>query len=371
MSFGISLSGKNTEEIYAYQWDNFSKHVSPDLQFLNKDWYSTWEHKYLPQINPNSHIQYISLFDDKDNMYGAFPYVEFSKLGLKILSVAGLYYPFRSTLFSSEYAADCAKAFVETINASHRNNIIRIGPAVEEELANRKIHESFLARGWKCYQMERGQTNVLHLPNSVDEYKGSLSKKFTDNMRRAKNKLNKLGSVEYKRFNDCSSDVWKKVIDQCASVEKRSWLAADKEAELRISENGEFWKHYLKSSDASQRVVVWLVALNGEPIAYDFAIDSGDYRYGFSSHYDEKYKKYSVGILVHDCMFEDAINNGIETIDMGDGNANYKARWGAEPGSRIVDYIYLPPNIVGRLAYAGFNLKDILQSKLKTYSIHK
>ena len=362
MSVGISLSGKNTEEIYGYQWDNFAKQVSPDLQFLNQDWYSTWEHKYLPRINPNSHIQYISLFDDKDNIYGAFPYVEFSKFGLKILSVAGLYYPFRSTLFSFKYASDCANAFVETIHTSYHNNIVRIGPAVEEEVANRKIHESFLARGWKCYQTERGQTNVLHLPSSVDKYKASLSKKFTDNMRRAKNKLDKLGDVEYKRFNNCDSAEWGNVIDQCVSVEKRSWLAADKEAELRISENGEFWKHYLKSSDASNRVVVWVVTLNGEPIAYDFAIDSGNYRYGFSSHYDEKYKKYSAGILVHNCMFEDAINSGIATIDMGDGNPDYKARWGAELGSRIVDYIFLPPNIIGKLAYTGLNLKGILQS---------
>ena len=61
-------------------------------------------------------------------MHGTFPYVEFSKLGLKILSVAGLYYPFRSILFSSECVGDCAQAFVDTVHASHRNNIIRIGP---------------------------------------------------------------------------------------------------------------------------------------------------------------------------------------------------------------------------------------------------
>ena len=98
---GFHLSGKNIEQIYGYQWDSFAQIVSPDLQFLNKDWYATWERKYLPQINPDSQIRYISLFDDKDNMHGTFPYVEFSKLGLKILSVAGLYYPFRSILFSS------------------------------------------------------------------------------------------------------------------------------------------------------------------------------------------------------------------------------------------------------------------------------
>ncbi len=360
-SVGISLSGKNIEQIYSYQWDNFAQIVSPDLQFLNKDWYATWERKYLPQINPDSQIRYISLFDDKDNMHGTFPYVEFSKLGLKILSVAGLYYPFRSILFSSKCISDCAQAFVDTVHASHRNNIIRIGPTVEDDLVNKEINDAFQSLGWKCYQMERGRTNVLHLPDSVEEYKKLLSKKFTDNMRRARNKLVKLGDVEFVRYNNCSEEEWSTVIDQCASVEKRSWLATNEEAELRITENSDFWKHYLCSNDASKRVVVWMIKVDGNPIAYDFAIDSGDCRYGFSSHYDEAYKKYSAGIIVHNCMFEDAIESGVKTLDMGDSNAKYKARWGAKPGSRIVDILYLPPTIVGQLAYSGLKIKDSIR----------
>lgn len=363
MSVGLSLLGKNIDEIYSHQWDKFTQYVSPDLQFLNGDWFSTWERKYLPQLNPNSQIKYISLFDDKDNMHGMFPYVEFSKLGLKILSVAGLYYPFRSILFSSERVSDCAQAFVETIHRSHHNNVIRIGPTVEDELVNKEINAAFRALGWKCYSMERGRTNVLHLPSEVEEYKKSLSKKFTDNMRRARNKLIKLGDVEFLRFNNCGAEEWSMVIDQCSSVEKRSWLAADSDAELRISENSEFWKHYLRYSDASKRVVVWMIKIRGEAIAYDFAIDSGDCRYGFSSHFDEAYKKYSVGILVHNCMFEDAIESGIKTLDMGDSNPEYKARWGAQPGSRIVDIMYFPPTVIGQLAYSGLKVKDSIHGK--------
>ena len=361
MSAGIPLSGKNIEQMYNKHWDSFTQFVSPNLQFLNKDWYQTWEHKYLPQINPDSQVRYISLFDDKGNMHGTFPYVEFSKLGLKIISVAGLYYPFRSILFSTERISDCAKALVDAVHSSHRDKIIRIGPAVADELINKEINDAFLALGWKCYQTERGRTNVLHLPDTVEEYRKSLSKKFTDNMRRARNKLIKLGDVEFLRYNGCDSTEWASVIDQCASVEKSSWLAADKEAELRISENSEFWKHYLCSSDASKRVVVWMIKLHGEPIAYDFAIDSGNCRYGFSSHYDEAYKKYSVGKLVHNCMFEDAINSGMKTLDMGDSDSKYKATWGAKPGSRIVDLIYFSPTIIGQLAYSGVKLKNSLR----------
>lgn len=360
MSCSITLSGRNVEEIGGSQWDSFSKSVSPDLQFLTQDWYSTWERKHLVHAYPNSQVKYLSLFDAKNNLQGAFPHVEFSRLGLKILSVAGLYYPFRSLLFSSEFASDCAKVFVDTIHQTYRNNIIRIGPTVEDELGNKMIKKSFLALGWKCYENDRGNTLLINLPDSVELFRKILSKKFVKNIDRSKRNLSKLGEVEYSRFNSCEPEVWANVIDQCASVEKRSWLALDESAEMRISENSEFWKHYLECSDASQRAVVWLVSLNGEPIGYSFAIDSGDRRYSFSGHYDEKYKKYSPGILADGCMYEDAIDNGMKTVDMGTGEAEYKSRWGAKPGSKIIDYIFLPPNVLGTMAYSGIKLKKVV-----------
>lgn len=361
MSYSVALSEKYIDEVTGYQWDNFSKHVSPDLQFLNRDWYLAWERNHLAHEHPNSHVEYLSLFDNKNNLRGTFPYVKHSIFGLNILSIAGLYYPFRSILFSSDCAPDCAQAFVNAIYKNHRNSIIRIGPTVEDELANKMIHKSFMDLGWNCYEIDRGNTLIIKLPNSVSDYRESLGKKFTKKIARRKNNLSKLGSVEYVRYNNCDSEVWENVINRCAEVEKRSWLADDKNAEMRIFENSEFWGDYLRSSDARRRVVVWLVTLDGEPIAYSFAIDSGDRRYSFSGHYDQQYKKYGVGILADDCMYEDAVNCGIKSVDMGTGEADYKTRWGAKLDSRIVDYVYLPPNMIGRLAYSGIMLRKNFQ----------
>lgn len=363
MSYSISLAEKNIEEVYGIQWDNFVKNISPDQQFLNRDWYSAWESNHLIHEHPKSHVEYLSFFDGDNNLQGTFPHVKFSKIGLKILSVAGLYYPFRSILFSSGYVSDCAQAFVDTIHENHRNNIIRIGPTVEDELANRMIKDLFLARDWKCHEVDRGNTLVISLPETIDKYRESLGKKFTKKLERRKKSLSKLGKLEFVKYNNCSDEVWESVINECASVEKRSWLSVDKDAELRIFENSEFWKHYLRSGDSRHRVVVWLALLNGKPIAYSFAIDSGDRRYSFSGHYDKEYKKYGVGIIVDGCMFEDAISEGIKSVDMGTGEAEYKSRWGAKIDSRIVDYIFLPPNIIGRTIYSGLKLRNSFRTQ--------
>lgn len=367
MSYSLPLSEKSINDVNQHQWEHFSKHVSPSLQFLNKDWYSAWERNHLVREHPHSHVEYLSLFDDRGNLQGTFPHVRFSKFGFKILSNAGLYYPFRSILFSSESTADCSQAFVSTISNNHRNCIVRIGPAVEDDPAISMIRDSFQQQGWNRYEIDRGNTLVIKLPESIDEFEANLSRKFVKDVKRRKRKLETLGTIEYSRFNNCSDKVWSDVIDQCSSVEERSWLADSEDGEMRIRQNSHFWKQYLQSQDASRRVVVWTIAIDGVPVAFSFGIDSGSRRYSFSGHYDKKYKKYGLGIIVDKCMYEDAIDCNLESIDMGTGEADYKIRWGARIDSRIVDYIYIPPTIMGKFINFGLLARDKLRSKLHSF----
>ena len=310
MSAGIHLSCRAIDNLRNDQWNEIASSVAPNLRFLNKDWYATWELNYLPRLKAKSQIKYYSLFDHNSAMLGIFPFVEFSKYGFNIMSAAGFYYPFRSILFSTNHASDCAKAFVDTIHESSRNKIVRMGPVVEDDIVNIEISRLLLNLGWKCYQTDHGRTHIIDLPSNTTKYNNSLNKKFVSNIRNKKRKLEAAGNVQYIKYNNCESKTWENVLDQCSSIEKKSWLARDKDAELRITENLAYWKNYLQSDDASRRTFVIIIELNGQPIAFDFSIDSGDCRYGFFSHYDEKFKKFGAGILTLYFMIEDAINAG-------------------------------------------------------------
>lgn len=364
MSYSVTVDDNQRDESYGVQWDRLLEKVPPNLQFLSKDWYSAWEKKHLVHKEANSQVKYILLLDEKASVDGMFPYAEYSKFGLKILSLAGSYYPLRSILFSSGNSDDCAKAFVESIHKNNTKNIIRIGPAYEDESAISRIKQEFLRHGWNCYEIYIGDNLKIDLPKTVSEYRNQLGKKFCKKIERRKRNLAELGNVEYFRYNDCGIEEWESVIDKCVQVEKRSWLATDKHAELRICESREFWKTYLRSKDASQRVVVWMVMLNGEPVAFSFAIDAGKQRYSCSGHYDEDYKKFGLGIIIDSFMYEDAIESGITTLDMGTGEADYKARWGAIPGSKVIDYIYLPPNLTGHTINFALRARNRIRSGL-------
>ena len=59
-------------------------------------------------------------------------------------------------------------------------------------------------------------------------------------------------------------------------------------------------------------------------------------------------------------MLQDAIHMGIETVNLGDGDAEYKDRWGAKPGSQLIDYIYFRPSLIGRLLYSILKASEII-----------
>ena len=344
--------------------------TAPDLPaglgFLNLEWYAAWEECYLPIENPGIPVQCISLVDDADRTVGACPFFIKTFFGLRLLSVAGYYYPFRSFIVAKDSVSKCSKGFVEAIQQMNLTSIVRFGPTEEESPVTRNLLSTFTAKGWKCYQQDRGEQYFINLPEEFAQYKNNLSKKMLGNLRRDTNKLVKLGTVEYKKFNDLQEDKWNCVIDDCSMIESNSWLDKSSQGKMRICGKEAFWKRLLKDKSTSEKISIWVMYLDKKPVSFNVAIDADGYRYGVSSQYDAAFRKYSVGLAMHFHVIEDAINTGIKIFNMGDGDSGYKQRWGAMPGTRLVDYIYFKPNIIGNFFYTGLMLKDKLASVVQS-----
>lgn len=329
--------------------------------FLNLDWYAAWEECYLPIDNPGTSVQCIAMSDAAERTIGVCPFFIKSYFGLQLFSAAGYYYPFRSFMVAKNAVAKCTKSLVNAVHQEGIASIVRFGPAEEDNPVTQNLYEAFTEKGWKCYQQDRGEQYFISLPEEFSLYKNSLSKKMLGNLRRDTNKLAKLGVIEFKKYNNLQNDAWESVIDDCSAVEGNSWLDKSSQGKMRIHGKEAFWKRLLKNSSAGKKISIWIMYLDKKPISFNVAIDADGYRYGLSSQYDAAFRKYSVGLAMHFHVIEDAIKTGIKIFNMGDGDSGYKRRWGAVPGTRLVDYIYFKPNITGEIFYSGLRLKDKLQ----------
>jgi hypothetical protein len=262
-------------------------------------------------------------------------------------------------LHSTKLTASCANAFVEAIHYKTRENIIRIGPADIDQPINHLLKSKFQDFGWMCHEINRGTQQIVTLPGSVNEFKQSLSKDLSKNLKRRLKKLRENGVVTIEKYNNCPSRKWAQIIDDCSDVEGQSWLFNDTNGKLRIKGKEAFWKKYLENNNVQKHVNIWLVKLNNYPISYTFAIDSGLCRYSISGQYNAQFKKYGVGLLADYEMLQDSIHMGIKTVNFGDGDDEYKDRWGAKSGSQLVDYIYFRPDMLGRLLYSVLKVSEI------------
>lgn len=362
MTDSIQVSSKLFDRVADKSLHKVASDLPAGSGFLNLDWYAAWEECYLPIDNPGTPVQCIALSDTEDRTIGVCPFFIKSYFGLRLLSVAGYYYPFRSFIVAKNSVAKCTKGLVEAIHKKSMASIVRFGPAEEDNPVTRNLFSTFMAQGWKCYQQDRGEQYFINLPQEFAQYKNTLSKKMLGNLRRDTNKLAKIGSIEYKKFNNLQNNEWVSVIDDCSAIEGNSWLDKSSQGKMRIYGKEAFWKRLLENRSTSKNISIWVMYLDNKPISYNVAIDADGYRYGVSSQYDASYRKYSVGLAMHFHVIEDAINAGIKIFNMGDGDSGYKQRWGATAGTRLVDYIYFKPNVLGYCIYSGLTLKDKLQS---------
>jgi len=345
------------------EWQQLLQNVSPELRFLDRHWYNVWGQSYA--ANDNSIVataNYAATTSDDNATLGIFPCALRNLVGIKVLTMAGYYDPFRTFLCPSGREADAIDYFLTTIVEQGDIAAVYLGPIPVDSLVSIEIERSFSSQRWMLSKVDLGAQQIVHLPDTLDTFRASLSRNLCKNHDRRKRQLAELGNLEIRHYNACSEERWCMAIEHCSTIEANSWLVGKKSGATRVFQQEEFWQHYVSCREASRRLSAWVVYLSEIPIAYSLALDAGGCRYSISGQYDKAYRKYGVGIIADMAMFEDAIENGFDVVNMNDGEAEYKKRWGARAGSTLQTWYLFKPGTIGKLLYTAFKSTSWLRS---------
>lgn len=346
-------------------WDEVLQALPPEEQFLSHHWYDAWSRSYAANDDEMQPVVYSSsvktdnLLTEIDNL---FPCVLRSRFGIKVLSMAGYYYPFRTFLCHPDVKDAAIEQFTGQVHKDSGATILHVGPLQVNDQINGSLQSAFRKKRWMVYEVSAGAQQIVKLPATVDDFRSALSRSLRKNHDRRRRSLESMGAFDVTHYNDCSAEVWNKVIDHCAEVESKSWLASDGDGKTRVHGSEDFWKSYAAHSDGSQRLSIWLATLDGKPLSYSLAVDAGSCRYSISGQYDEEYKKYGVGIIADMSMFTQAIETGMNEVNMGDGESDYKRRWGVVPGIELQAVYFFKPGLVGWPGYFAFRTLDKMRS---------
>ena len=329
-------------------WSAMRARMHSERSFMACNWFAPWGRHFLPEGRWTAPLRYCVCSSDDGQPAGLYPFAVQSLSGLKFISLAGYYLPFRGIPVARDLYEEVCCSLADAFSNQKEGVALRLGLVQRHDPVVCRFLAELKKRKWRLHLLREGDDCTAHLPPTLEEFDALVGRNVRKKTARKERSMRQDGAFHIGLFTDLARSEWARVLTSLGSIERQSWRAR-KGGEMRFSgaRNTRFWLDVLGDPRASQMTKVWIIFLNGEPVSHAFGFDSGSYRYILAISYAESVSRYRTGSIVFKYLFEDAIARGIEFLNLGLGDASYKRRWGAEPIQTLQDWIALRPGVLG------------------------
>ncbi|HRW30681.1 MAG TPA: GNAT family N-acetyltransferase, partial [Emcibacteraceae bacterium] len=326
-------------------WKCIEADGAPAIKFLRENWFYAWLNLVQSSNSWTREIEYIYV-GETDSGCAIIPYA-FQKVGpLKFASLPGAYFPHRG-IVNTGPDATLIKKTVEKLSKISGIYGFRMGPVESNDRFISDLTEQLKQNGWKIITMTIGANYGMVPPASVEEYLSGFSANRRQKMRAHARKMDALGKVELKHFNDVDASTWEQIFKDIETVESNAWVSKSGEPRFVGQEKQTYWNELVKDDFYKKALSVWILYLDDKPVSKKVALDAGGIRYYLTSSYDEKVARFNTGVRMEVEFVSDAIVKGIKYINNGLGDSGYKAQWGSEYYNDLIDIIAFPPTLKG------------------------
>jgi CelD/BcsL family acetyltransferase involved in cellulose biosynthesis len=251
-------------------------------------------------------------------------------------AVPGSYWPFRSPLVARDAAPDeLATALSDRGLRMALSPLWRVGPVYADDPGVGALRRGARLAGWSVLSRPLGRTFTLDLSRGGGRGRG----------RRLDGYARRLGEHGPVRFEHVSGADWSPAtLDALAAVERASWIGRRTDgsgAKFLTAAQRAYWRHVLSDRMLARALSATILHVGAEPAAFSFDLIDGETQYAIASAYDERFAACRPGHLVTRDQLARAAEAGVRRVDLGAGDSGYKRAMGAEPGSEIVDLLFV------------------------------
>ncbi len=165
----------------------------------------------------------------------------------------------------------------------------------------------------------------LDLPPSWDEYLGSLSKKDRHELRRKMRRLFDSGARVELRVLEEQPDV----VEGLEDFLRLHRISRHDKQEFMTPAMAGFFRRMASALAAEGLVRLFMLDIDGRPVASVLCFDAGSCLYMYNSGYDPEYSSLSVGLVSKALCLRWALENGKTSLDFLRGDEAYKYDLGA------------------------------------------
>jgi CelD/BcsL family acetyltransferase involved in cellulose biosynthesis len=151
------------------------------------------------------------------------------------------------------------------------------------------------------------------------------SQRFKKTVRNIVNRVERLGSVSVDELSRRSSAA--ECFDVFRAVAARSWKADLAVSVTRNAKIGAFFSALTTVLQASEQLRLWVLRVDGRPVATEYHIRDADTTYALRSDFDERLRDASPGAYLNYQIIRTYFERAVRVYDMGPGDSEYKQRW--------------------------------------------
>jgi CelD/BcsL family acetyltransferase involved in cellulose biosynthesis len=225
------------------------------------------------------------------------------------------------------------------------------------DLATNGLLDQLVKRGYSRRQVSRNPCFHIQLGCSFDEYfRKKASSKSRQNLCRRERRLFESRNVRVEHY--AGAEVTSEVLLRIAAIEEQSWLKRRGAAVLKTP----FYQKLLLKMAQAGIGHVWLMNIDGDDTAFEYVLISHKrLQFGWRAFSLKYTSSVSIGQILMMHTIRDACSNGILSMDIGHGEADYKRFW-AEDGcevSRVVAACGLMGHLIAVCYYLTWRLAGI------------
>ena len=187
------------------------------------------------------------------------------------------------------------------------------------------IQKSMVEQGYLVATTPDSICPYLTFDTSWEVLLNTKSRKFRQNLKASRRKLQSLGTLDYScteqwpELDDC--------FDQYKVLEGKSWKQAKKVGINRDVSYSSFYYALANKFAENKNFTFRILTLDKNPIAATFGLIHNNQFYSLHIVYDPAFRKYSPGTLLESMELEECIKRGVREYDFLGGFLNNKLRW--------------------------------------------
>jgi CelD/BcsL family acetyltransferase involved in cellulose biosynthesis len=177
----------------------------------------------------------------------------------------------------------------------------------------------------------------ISIQGGWEEFLRTRSGRFRKTHRNIVNRISKLKQVE---IQCARHDATGAVMQALLEISRRSWKEKNGVAISSREEVQRFFATLTKLASQKGWLLVWLLKINGAPVAMEYDLQCAGVVYALRTDFDETYKEYSPGTYLQYQIIKNLFENEYIEYSFGPGWNTYKTHWTKESYQHEELYVF-------------------------------